>query len=65
MTDTAAYLAEALKDIAFVKSEASLLGWHDLYFTSLDYLHLDKEGARQLEEAYQRKAAWLVGVGAG
>ena len=65
MTDTAAYLAEALKDIARVTSEASLLGWHDLYFTSLEYLQLTEDQARQLEDAYQRKAGWFMGVNAG
>lgn len=64
MIDTTKYMQEALRDIEFVKSEAALSGWHDLYFTSLEYLHLTAEQARQLEQAYQAKAAWLWGVGA-
>lgn len=55
-------MQEALKDIELVKSEAALMGWHDLYFTSLEYLHLSEAEARQLEEAYQNKAAWFWGV---
>lgn len=62
MTDTAAYVAEALKDIALVKSEPSLMGWHDLYMNSLEYLQLTEGEARQLEDAYQRKAGWFMGV---
>lgn len=64
MTDTAEFLAQALRDIELVKSEASLMGWHDLYFTSLEYLHLTEDQARKLERAYQDKAVWLWGVGA-
>lgn len=64
MIDTTKFMQEALRDIELVKSEAALGGWHDLYFTSLEYLHLTAEQARQLEQAYQAKAAWLWGVGA-
>lgn len=65
MTDTSKFMQEALKDIELVKSEAALMGWHDLYFTSLEYLHLSEAEAKTLEEAYQNKAAWFWGVGAG
>jgi hypothetical protein len=65
MTDTAAYLAEALNEIARVTSEASLMGWHDCWCNSLEYLQLTDDEARQLEDAYQRKAGWFMGVGAG
>jgi hypothetical protein len=64
MIDTTKFMQEALREIEFVKSEPSLMGWHDLYFTSLEYLHLSPEDARKLEQAYQQKAAWLWGVGA-
>ena len=64
MTDHSKFIAEALRDIELVKSEASLMGWHDLYFGSIEYLHLPAEDARKLEQAYQAKAAWLWGVGA-
>jgi hypothetical protein len=64
MTDTTKFMQEALRDIEMVKSEAALMGWHDLYFTSLEYLHLSQDEARELEQAYQEKAAWLWGVGA-
>jgi hypothetical protein len=65
MTDTAKFMQEALRDIEMVKSEPALMGWHDLYFTSLEYLHLSADEAKKLEEAYQNKAAWFWGVGAG
>ena len=64
MTSTAEYLSQALKEIELVRTEEALMGWHDLYFTSFEYLHLTEDEARQLERAYQDKAAWLWGVGA-
>lgn len=64
MTDTAAYLAQALKELELVKTGEALMGWHDLYFTSFEYLRLTEEEAQQLERAYQDKASWLWGVGA-
>lgn len=65
MSDTAKYVAEALLEMSFVKSEEALLGWHDVWMNSIDYLHLTEAEARQLEQAYQRKAGWFMGVGAG
>jgi len=65
MTKTAEYVAKALLEMTFVKSEESLLGWHDVWMNSVEYLHLSEDEARQLEAAYQRKAGWFMGVGAG
>lgn len=63
MTDTTKYVNEALRDIALVKSEEALLGWHELYMNTIEYSHhLSKEEVRRLEEAYQRKAGWFMGV---
>lgn len=64
MTKTAEYLAQALREIELVKSEEALMGWHDLFFTSLEYLQLTEDENQQLERAYHDKAAWLWGVGA-
>lgn len=65
MTNTAEYLAEALRVIELVKSEEALLGWADVWMNSVEYIHLTEEEAREIEEAYQRKAGWFMGVGAG
>lgn len=66
MTKTAEYLAQALKEIELVKTQEALMGWHDLYFTSFEYLRLTEEEAQQLELAYQDRDEWLWlwGVGA-
>lgn len=63
MTDTAEFLAQALRDIEFVKSEASLMGWHDLYFTSLEYLHMTKVEAKRLDDAFHSKLAQFMPAG--
>lgn len=65
MTDSAKYVLEALRDVALVKTEEALLGWHDLYMNTVEYLALSEDEARQLERAYQKKAGWFMGVGAG
>lgn len=66
MTDTAKYVNEALLAIALVKSEESLLGWHELFMNTIEYSHhLSKDQVQQLEAAYQKKAGWFMGVGAG
>lgn len=65
MTDTAAYVANALLEMTLVKSEEALLGWHEAWMNTVEYLHLTQDEARQLEQAYQRKAGWFMGVGAG
>jgi hypothetical protein len=65
MTDTTKYVAEALAELELVKSEASLMGWHDANMATIEYTYeLSPEEVRQLEQAYQQKAAWLWGVGA-
>ena len=65
MTDTTKYVAEALKELELVKSEEALMGWHDANMATIEYTYeLSPEEARQLEQAYQQKAAWLWGVGA-
>lgn len=51
------FVHEALRDLALVKSETTLRGWHDLYFGNFEYLHISKEDAMKLEKAYQQKDA--------
>lgn len=64
MTDTKAYVAQALKDIELVKSEASLLGWADLYTNSTEYAYeLTPEQVRTLEDAYDRKLRKFMPAG--
>jgi len=63
--DHEAYVTERLAELELVKSEESLLGWHDTAMNTLEYLHLSPEEAQRLEEGYQRKAMWFMGVGAG
>lgn len=65
MTTSAEYLAEALREIEFVKSEEALLGWVDLWMNTIEYIGLTHEEALELEQAYQRKAGWFMGVLAG
>ena len=65
MTDSKKHLSEAIVAMGEVKTESQLVQWHDNWMNSADYLSLDEEDARQLEQAYQRKAGWFMGVGAG
>lgn len=62
---TEAFVTDRLAELEFVKSEGSLIAWHETAMNTLDYLHLSEDQARRLEEGYQRKALWLMGVGAG
>lgn len=64
MTNTTKYVAEALKELELVKSEASLMGWHDANMASTEYAYeLTPEEARQLEDAFDRKMAQFMPAG--
>jgi len=64
MTDTAAYMAEALAELELMKSEASLLGWADVWTGSTEYAYeLTPEQIRTLEDAYDRKLRKFMPAG--
>lgn len=63
--DAAKYVSDALAELELVKREGSLVAWHENRMNTSDYLHLPEDEARKLEDGYQRKAAWLMGIGAG
>jgi len=58
------YVSDAIAELDLVKSDGSLLAWHESRMNTTEYLHLSEDQARKLEDGYQRKAAWLMGVGA-
>ena len=62
MTDSQKHAANAIVAMAEVKTEEQLLEWHEAWMNSFAYLSLDEDDARKLELAYQRKAAWFMGV---
>lgn len=59
------FLRQALADIENVKSENELLDWDTDVSSDPLYLQIPENAIRQLEDAYRRKLAWLLGVGAG
>ena len=66
MTDTKKYVAEALAELELVKSEGSLVAWHDTWCNSVEYtFQLEPGEVLTLENAYMKKVAWFSGVGAG
>lgn len=65
MTDSKKHLAQATVAMAEVKTEQQLIQWQDTWMNSADYLALAEDDARELEQVYQRKAGWFMGVGAG
>ena len=65
MTDSKRHVAQAKLAMAEVKTERQLVEWHDQWMNSAEYLALAEDDARELEQTYQRKAGWFMGVGAG
>mgnify|MGYP003580136373 CR=1 FL=1 len=65
MTDSQKYTANAIVAMSEVKTEEQLLDWHEAWMNSFTYLSLDEDDAHKLEQAYQRKAGWFMGAGAG
>lgn len=65
MTDSAKHLKEATAAILEVKTEHQLGVWEDQWMSTLDYLHLSDEDARELERLYQKRAGRFMGVLAG
>jgi hypothetical protein len=64
MTDTAKYVADALKELELVKSEAALMGWHDANMATTEYAYeLTPQEARTLEDAYDRKMTQFMPAG--
>lgn len=64
MTDTAKYVAEALKVLERVTSEASLLGWSDQFTNTTEYVYeLEPAQVRTLEDAYDRKLRQFMPAG--
>lgn len=64
MTDTAAYMAEALAELEQVKSEQALTVWADTFTNSVSYAYeLSPEQVRTLEDAYDRKLRQFMPAG--
>ena len=64
MTDTAAYMAEALAELEQVKSEQGLTVWADTFTNSVSYAYdLTPEQVRTLEDAYDRKLRKFMPAG--
>ena len=64
MADIAKIVAQALAELELVKSEASLMGWADLYTNSVEYAYeMTPEQVRTLEDAYDRKLRQFMPAG--
>ena len=64
MTDTTAYMAEALAELEQVKSEQALTVWADTFTNSVSYAYeLSEAQVRTLEDAYDRKLRKFMPAG--
>jgi hypothetical protein len=68
MTTTLAdaqYVDEALAALEQCKTDADVTNWDDRWCSNERYLNLSERQVKQLEDAYDKRVAWICGVGAG
>lgn len=56
-----AFLTEALEELAKCQTEAALVNWDDRFTSNEAYIHLPDALSQQLEAAYRKRVAHVLG----
>lgn len=59
----AVYRDDALAALAPCKTDSALRKWEDSWTSSNEYLNLPENFVREIERAFQKKLAWVMGEG--